>query len=177
MEYIRDRQARADKAAEMDRWQAGLAAGLGMLGGTSPYAFENIGKGGQLGVQQLGQLQKLRATQDIASDKMLGTAYNAEMLSKLRRDQLAQGKEKADEDRAQRLISAKSAELGRRLKLRGLTDEMIGMLEQKQMLKTIKPDELAKLNLFKQQMQKIKDDVNKEFSSNTSGFSARKIGQ
>jgi soluble lytic murein transglycosylase-like protein len=91
MKYIRDRQARADKLAESDKWQAGLAAGLGMLGGTSQYAFENIGKGGQLGVQQLGQLQKLRATQDIAGDKMLGTAYNAEVLGKLRKDQLAQG--------------------------------------------------------------------------------------
>jgi len=91
MKYIRDRQARADKAAEMDKWQAGLAAGLGMLGGTSQYAWENIGKGGQLGVQQLAQLQKLRATQDIAGDKMLGTAYNAETLAKLRKDQLAQG--------------------------------------------------------------------------------------
>jgi len=170
MKYIRDRQARADKAAEMDKWQAGLAAGLGMLGGTSPYAFENIGKGGQLGVQQLGQLQKLRATQDIASDKMLGTAYNAEILGKLRKDQLAQGKERADADRAQRLMTAKSAELGRRLKLRGITDEMIGMLEQKQMLKTIKPEELAKLNLFKQQMKKVEDDVNREFSSGTGGM-------
>jgi hypothetical protein len=91
MKYIRDRQARADKAAEMDKWQAGLAAGLGMLGGTSQYAWENIGKGGQLGVQQLAQLQKLRATQDIAGDKMLGTAYNAETLARLRKDQLAQG--------------------------------------------------------------------------------------
>jgi hypothetical protein len=77
MKYIRDRQARADKAAELDKWQAGLAAGLGMLGGTSQYWQENVGKGGQLGVQQLAQLQKLRASQDIASDKMLGTAFNA----------------------------------------------------------------------------------------------------
>jgi hypothetical protein len=91
MQYIRDRQARADKAAQGDKWQAGLAAGLGMLGGTSQYWQENIGKGGQLGVQQLANLQKLRASQDIASDKMLGTAYNAEMLGKLRKDQLTQG--------------------------------------------------------------------------------------
>jgi hypothetical protein len=90
MKYIQERQARADKAAELDKWQAGLAAGLGMLGGTSQYWQENVGKGGQLGVQQLAQLQKLRASQDIASDKMLGTAYNAETLGKLRRDQVAQ---------------------------------------------------------------------------------------
>jgi hypothetical protein len=177
MQYVKQQQADRKEAAKMDKWQAGLAAGLGMLGGSSQYALEYIGKGGQMGVHQLAQSQKLRASQGIAGDKMLGTAYNAEMLNKLRKDQLAQGKEKADEDRAQRLITAKSTELGRRLKQKGITDEMIGMLEQKQMLKTIKPEELAKLNLFKQQMQRIKDDVNKEYSSDTSGFSARKIGQ
>ena len=91
MKYIQDRQAKIDKAAEGDQNLALLAAGLGMLGGTSQYALENIGKGGLTGVQQLGQLQKLRATQGIAGDKMLGTAYNAEMLGKLRKDQLAQG--------------------------------------------------------------------------------------
>jgi hypothetical protein len=170
MKYIQDRQAKMDKAAEKDKWQAGLAAGLGILGGTSQYALENIGKGGQMGVQQLAQLQKTRAAQEAATGKLYGTATQAEIMNKIRRDQLAQGKERADADRAQRLMTAKSAELGRRLKLRGITDEMIGMLEQKQMLKTIKPEELAKLNLFKQQMKKVEDDVNREFSSGTGGM-------
>jgi hypothetical protein len=179
MKYIQDRQARADKQAEKDKWQAGLAAGLGMLGGTSQYWQENIGKGGQMGVQQLAQLQKLRASQDIAGDKMLGTAYNAEMLNKLRRDQLTQGKEQKSDKLAQDLQIAKAAEIGKRLKLKGITDEMIGMLEQKQMLNTIKPDELAKLNLFKQQMKKVEDDVSRLYPSQGlgSGYSARKIGQ
>ena len=178
MQYFKDQQARRDKLAEKDKWQAGLAAGLGMLGGTSQYALENIGKGGQLGVQQLGQLQKLRASQDIAGDKMLGTAYNAEMLGKLRKEQLLQGREQKSDKLAQDLQIAKAAEIGKRLKLKGITDEMIGMLEQKQMLNTIKPEELAKLNLFKQQMRKVEDDVNRLYApSSTSGFSARKIGQ
>jgi hypothetical protein len=176
MQYIKGREAKIDKASMQDKNMALLAAGLGMLGGTSQYAFENIGKGGLAGVQQLAASQKTRAAQEAALGKLYGSAAQTDLMNKLRRDQLAQGKEKADEDRAQRLTTAKSAELGRRLKLRGITDEMIGMLEQKQALKTIKPEELTKLNLFKQQMQKIKDDVNTEFASNTSGFSARKIG-
>jgi hypothetical protein len=34
----------------------------------------NIGQGGAQGVAQLGQLQRLRAQQGIASDKLLGSA-------------------------------------------------------------------------------------------------------
>jgi hypothetical protein len=179
MKYIQDRQARTDKAAENDKNIALLSAGLGILGGTSPYAFENIGKGAQMGVQQLGQLQKLRASQDVAGDKLLGSAYSAEMLNKIRRDQLTQGKEQRSDKLAQDLQIAKATEIGKRLKLKGITDEMIGMLEQKQMLQTIKPEELAKLNLFKQQMKKVEDDVGRLFPSQGlgSGYSARRIGQ
>lgn len=179
MKYIQGRQAKIDKAAEGDKNMALLAAGLGILGGTSPYAFENIGKGAQMGVQQLSQLQKLRASQDIAGDKLLGSAYSAEMLNKIRRDQLTQGKEQRSDKLAQDLQIAKATEIGKRLKLKGITDEMIGMLEQKQMLQTIKPEELAKLNLFKQQMKKVEDDVGRLFPSQGlgSGYSARRIGQ
>jgi hypothetical protein len=176
MEYIRERQARTDKASENDKNIALLSAGLGILGGTSPYAFENIGKGAQMGVQQLGQLQKLRASQDIAGDKILGSAYNAEMLNKIRRDQLAQGKEQRSDKLAQDLQIAKANEIGKRLKLKGITDEMIGMLEQKEMLKTIKPDELAKLNLFKQQMKKVEDDVSRLFPSTGTNSNYRLVG-
>ena len=176
MKYIQDRQARTDKAAENDKNIALLSAGLGILGGTSPYAFENIGKGAQMGVQQLGQLQKLRASQDIAGDKMLGTAYNAQTLNKIRRDQLTQGREQRSDKLAQDLQIAKATEIGKRLKLKGITDEMIGMLEQKQMLKTIKPDELAKLDLYKQQMKKVEDDVNKLFPSTGTNSNYRLVG-
>jgi hypothetical protein len=94
-----------DKAAEMDKWQAGLAAGLGILGGTSQYALENIGKGGQMGVQQLAQLQKTRAAQEAATGKLYGTAAQAEIMNKIRRDQLEENKESKDRQLAQRLLT------------------------------------------------------------------------
>lgn len=52
-----------------DRNMALLAAGLGMMGGESPYAFSNIGKGGLSGVQYLSEANKQRAAQQSALTK------------------------------------------------------------------------------------------------------------
>jgi hypothetical protein len=46
-----------------DRNLALLAAGLGMLGGTSPYAAVNIGQGGAKGVEFLGASKARRASE------------------------------------------------------------------------------------------------------------------
>jgi hypothetical protein len=53
-----------------------LAAGLGMLGGESPYAFSNIGKGGLAGVSYLSDANKQRAAQQAALDKGRLTAMH-----------------------------------------------------------------------------------------------------
>jgi hypothetical protein len=165
MKYIQDRQAKMDKAAEGDQNLALLAAGLGMLGGTSPYAFENIGKGGLAGVQQLGQLQKLRATQGIASDKMLGTAYNAEMLGKLRRDQLAQSRDLATERQKQGLLEKRNAFIQKELGQNPMLSQMLQSLkgEKAKVESTggkFDPKKLVQLNFYEQQ---IKDLENKAF--------------
>jgi hypothetical protein len=54
---------------KQDKNMALLAAGLGMLGGTSQYAFENVGKGGLAGVQYLSEANKQRAAEKAALDK------------------------------------------------------------------------------------------------------------
>jgi hypothetical protein len=73
-EYM-ERMLAREKAIETqrgdDKNMALLAAGLGMLGGTSPYAFENIGKGALVGVQQLGESKKQRAAEQAALDKSM----------------------------------------------------------------------------------------------------------
>jgi len=63
-----DREALGKQRSE-DRNMALLAAGLGMLGGESPYAFSNIGKGGLSGVSYLSDANKQRAAQQAALDK------------------------------------------------------------------------------------------------------------
>ena len=85
-----DREALGTQRTE-DRNMALLAAGLGMLGGESPYAFSNIGKGGLSGVSYLSDANKQRAAQQAALDKNrvaamhygnIGDYYKSQTLSK-----------------------------------------------------------------------------------------------
>jgi hypothetical protein len=48
-----------------------LTAGLGMMGGTSPYALANIGQGALAGVHQYGESQKLSAAEAASRDKTM----------------------------------------------------------------------------------------------------------
>lgn len=57
------------KSAAEDRNLALLAAGLGMMGGTSPYAFANIGQGALKGVEFLGGSKAKRAAELNALNK------------------------------------------------------------------------------------------------------------
>lgn len=72
--YIAKMLAREEamgKQRDDDKNMAMLTAGLGMLGGTSPYAFENIGKGALAGVQNLSESKKQRASEQAALDKSM----------------------------------------------------------------------------------------------------------
>jgi len=51
------------KSAAEDKNLALMAAGLGILGGTSPYAFANIGQGAMKGVEYLGSSKARRASE------------------------------------------------------------------------------------------------------------------
>lgn len=63
-----DREAIKKSAAE-DRNLAILAAGLGIMGGTSPYAFTNIGTGGAKGVESLSASKARRGAEMSALNK------------------------------------------------------------------------------------------------------------
>lgn len=71
------REEGMDKQRAEDKNMALLTAGLGMLGGTSQYAFENIGKGALAGVQNLSESKKQRIAEQAALDKsmLLATRY------------------------------------------------------------------------------------------------------
>lgn len=53
-----------EKQQESDKYLALLSAGLGMMGGTSPFAAANIGAGGLKGVQAMQQAEASRAAQE-----------------------------------------------------------------------------------------------------------------
>lgn len=71
-ELLARREASLAGERESNKNQALLAAGLGMLGGTSPYAMANIGAGGQQGMQHYAALQKgtNEAERDIISGQL-----------------------------------------------------------------------------------------------------------
>ena len=165
MDYIKAREAKMDKAAEQDKWQAGLAAGLGMLGGTSQYALENIGKGGQMGVQQLASSQKTRAAQEAAMGKLYGSAAQTELMNKLRRDQLDQGKELKQDQLAQSLLTNRNAYIQKRMKEHGMDEMMLGNLKKQQAMGKLDPAKLPELQYYEQQMRNIERDANRMFTS------------
>jgi len=82
-----------------DRNMALLAAGLGMMGGTSPYAFANVGQGGLSGVQYLAEANKARAAEKAALDKNQMTAMRYRDLGEI----AAGGKAQTAADKAAQL--------------------------------------------------------------------------
>jgi hypothetical protein len=170
MKYIQDRQAKMDKAAEKDKWQAGLAAGLGILGGTSPYALENIGKGGQMGVQQLAQLQKTRAAQEAATGKLYGTATQAEIMNKIRRDQLEENRESKDRQLAQRLLTEKNEFIQKRLKSRGMDEMILNNLRLAKATGKLDPAKQSQLEYYEKQIRDIEREANRLFAAPGSGM-------
>jgi flagellum-specific peptidoglycan hydrolase FlgJ len=48
--YLMDKWNKQGEEAQQDKWMSILSAGLGMMGGTSPYAAANIGQGAQAGI-------------------------------------------------------------------------------------------------------------------------------
>lgn len=70
MQKLRDRiekgYTKLERDAETDKYLALLTAGLNIMGGTSPYAMANIGKGSLAGVEALSKAQATRAAQERA---------------------------------------------------------------------------------------------------------------
>lgn len=60
------REAGIASQREQDKYLAMLSAGLGIMGGRSQHAFENIGQGAQLGIQSLAQSNAQRAAEQNA---------------------------------------------------------------------------------------------------------------
>jgi hypothetical protein len=86
-EFIR--QQREDQAElrsnkKQDAYLALMQAGFGMMGGSSPYAFQNIGQGASAGVNAYATLAKQRAAELAASKKSEGSAIANKILNDIR---------------------------------------------------------------------------------------------
>jgi hypothetical protein len=115
--YLED-QARKTTDVRTDAWTRALEAGLGILGGESPYALTNIGKGSQAAVKGFAEDVKERRKQTMADMQLklqldeaarkekLDAISSAERIAMSEREREARGEESAL-DRASREETAR----------------------------------------------------------------------
>lgn len=104
------------KQRDIDNYMSLLSAGLGMMGGTSPYAAANIGQGAQQGVRTYQQAAQLRGADErgLLSGEIALKKYQD--LADIRRAQI-QGQKGAAQAKAVAGLEAKSAEAIRRYEM------------------------------------------------------------
>lgn len=170
MQYIKGREAKMDAAEKKDLAMAGLAAGLGMLESDSPYWNVGIGRGGQKGVQQLASSQKTRAAQEAALGKLYGSAAQTDLMNKLRRDQLAQGKELKEDQMAQNLLTAKNTFIKDRLKALGMDEMILGTLRRQKAMGKLDPAKESELNYYEDRIRNVEREADRMYSSPGAGM-------
>jgi hypothetical protein len=96
---IKQRMEESGKQKRIDAYMSLLQAGLGMMGGTSPFAAVNIGQGASQGIAaQMAARKSQVADENAILSGQLGLS-RAELYDKIRRDTLRQQAEKTAADR------------------------------------------------------------------------------
>lgn len=85
LELLKGREASSAKQRSVDNYMALLQAGLGMMGGTSPYTAVNIGQGASAGVAAKLASEKNRIAEEAATMKGYGTLYNQQQNAEMRK--------------------------------------------------------------------------------------------
>jgi len=93
MALLEGREKSSADQRKQDAYLSLLSAGLGMLGGTSPYAAVNIGQGAQAGIAAQAAARKAQAAEEAATLKGFGTAAAAEEYAKQRQLVAAQNRD------------------------------------------------------------------------------------
>ena len=152
MDRLNKRQDEIAQQKEEDKYMALLTAGLGMMGGTSPFAFSNIGQGAMAGVSSYGQSARQRAAEQnaidrnmvmaqrykdlgaIASQNMNLTAEQRKIQNDLRQQQLEQTSSQAKMNALTRLDQVLDASIGQDLK--GTPEQLMdpGYITQQKMI-------------------------------------------
>jgi hypothetical protein len=111
--YIRmqeERMNKIDKQKQSDQNMALIAAGLGILGGDSPYAAVNIGKGALHGVQHMSESAKQRAAEENAGMRNIGQLLRYKELGDIADENRALRKEAGQESREEKARSNRARE-------------------------------------------------------------------
>jgi len=92
-QLLSKREAGLGKQRDIDNYMALLSAGLGMMGGTSPFAAANIGQGAQAGIKTFADSQARRVAEEnailsgrLGEYRYGGSRAQADALMQLRKD-------------------------------------------------------------------------------------------
>jgi hypothetical protein len=92
-QLLSKREAGLGKQRDIDNYMALLSAGLGMMGGTSPFAGANIGQGAQAGIKTFADSQARRVAEEnailsgrLGEYRYAGSRAQADALMQLRKD-------------------------------------------------------------------------------------------
>lgn len=185
MEQLNQQKTDIAKQRQEDKNMALLTAGLGMLGGTSQYAFENIGKGALAGVQNLSEANKQRAAEMNALNKSMLYGHHYQGVEEAARANAAntygmRQAEHLERQRANNLSAIKSMkDDARAIAIAGLKQQgMIGMdmedpntaMKIEQATRSILANEPAYGSLYK---STFGTDYNSGMQNSFAGFSAK----
>jgi len=93
LSLLEGREKSSADQRKQDAYLSLLSAGLGMMGGTSPFAAVNIGQGAQAGVAAQMAARKAQIADERATLSGFGTAAVAQEAIKERQERAAQGRE------------------------------------------------------------------------------------
>jgi hypothetical protein len=95
MELLKGREAGTAKQRSVDNYMALLQAGLGMMGGTSPYGSVNIGQGASTGIAAKMAAEKNRIAEENATMKGYGNLYSTQQNAEMRKTLAGQSQDAA----------------------------------------------------------------------------------
>jgi hypothetical protein len=123
MSMLQKREAASEKQKDIDVYMSLMQAGLGMMGGSSPYALQNIGAGGSQGLSAYAAAQKQRAAEEAATLSGYGKLYTAKQAAELKRELTASGRE----ERMARFDEQQDLRIGRELETirKNITNEVL----------------------------------------------------
>jgi hypothetical protein len=84
LSLLQQREADTANQKGIDNYLALMQAGLGMMGGTSPYALANIGQGASSGITAKLNMDKARAAEEAATLRGYGSLYNTQQTAEYR---------------------------------------------------------------------------------------------
>ena len=93
LDWIEGNQKDIEKSKSEDKYMALIAAGLGMMGGTSPYASANIGQGAAQGLGYLMNARKMQMAQENGVQSGLLGLSRADLYERMHQAQEATRKE------------------------------------------------------------------------------------